>query len=81
MIGNAGKERINQSSGYNLRLGFYIIGLGNIWDECKDMNVVEFFSTHKGMEKGLKERRLDGGHWMSDVKGSGKCCGWNVEGM
>jgi len=43
--------------------------------------VIEFVSRCKGVEKGTKRKKIGGGHWMSDVKGSGKCCGWNVEGM
>jgi len=34
--------------------------LENIWGEWKDMNVVEFFSRHKGMEKGTKRRNIGG---------------------
>jgi len=55
------KERINQSSGYNLRQGFPVIGFeNNIWDEWKDMNVVEYFSRHKGMEEGTKTKKTGG---------------------
>jgi len=35
----------------------------------------------KGWKKELRERRLEGGCWMSDAKGTIKYCGWNVEGM
>jgi len=45
------------------------------------MNVVEFFSRLKGMEKGTKRKKIGGGHWMSDAKGCEKNCGWNVDGM
>ncbi len=45
------------------------------------MNVVEFFSRCKGMEKGCKRREIGGGHWTSDANGGTKYGGWNVEGM
>jgi len=37
---------------------FALLVLENIWDEWKDMNVVEFFSRHKGIEKGTKRKKL-----------------------
>ena len=33
------------------------------------MNVVEFFSRHKRMDKGTKRRKIGGGHWTSDANG------------
>ena len=38
---------------------FALLILENIWDEWKDMNEFEFFSRCKGMEKELRERRLE----------------------
>jgi len=60
---------------------FALLVLENIWDEWKNMNVVEFFSRRKGMEKGTKRKKIGGGRWTSDAKGCGKYCGWNVDGM
>ena len=45
------------------------------------MNVVEFFSRPKGMEKGTEIKKIGGGHWTRDAKGCGKYYGWNVDGM
>jgi len=35
------------------------------------MNVVEFFSRPKGMEKGTEIKKIGEGHWMSDAEISG----------
>ncbi len=45
------------------------------------MNVIEFFSRQKGMEKGTKRRKIGGGCWTSDAKRSGKYCGWSADGI
>jgi len=37
-----------------------LLALENIWDEWKDMNVVEFFSRCKGKEKELEENNWRG---------------------
>ena len=42
------------------------------------MNVIEFFSRQKGMEKGTKRRKIGGG---CDAKGSGKYCRWSADGI
>jgi len=60
---------------------FALLVLENIWDEWKDMNVVEFFSRRKGMEKGTKRRKIGGGRWTSDANGGTKYGGWNVDGI
>jgi len=60
---------------------FALLVLENIWDEWKDMNVVEFISSCKGMEKRSKRKKIGGGCWTSDAKKSGKYCGWNVKEM
>jgi len=39
---------------------FALLVLENIWDEWKDMNVFEFFSRCKGMEKGIKRKKIGG---------------------
>ena len=45
------------------------------------MNVVEFFSRHKGIEKGTKTRKIGGGRWTSDANRGTKYGGWNVDGI
>jgi len=44
------------------------------------MNVVEFFSRCKGIEKATKTRKIEEVHWTSDANGGTKYGGWNVEG-
>jgi len=56
----ANKERINQSSGYYSDEAFALLALEKIWDEWKDMNVVEFFSRCNGMVKGTKRKKIGG---------------------
>jgi len=45
------------------------------------MNVVEFFSRCKEMEKESQRRKIGGGGRTSDANGGTKYRGWNVEGM
>jgi len=46
----------DQSSGHNLRSGICIIGFGKYLGLMKDMNVAEFFSGHKRMEKVINKK-------------------------